>query len=79
MRQKVLFVIGAGVLALVAFFFIAGTGGHAQSRTVWEYRIVHQRWDEKQMNSLGSDGWELVAVDASTGDGPRAFFKRARQ
>ena len=29
----------------------------------WEYKLVHgRRLEEKAVNALGDDGWELVAV-----------------
>lgn len=40
----------------------------------WEYKVTG--WlNEAEMNQLGADGWELVAVDARW---ERFFFKRPR-
>lgn len=51
---------------------------------VWEYR--HLRRDagagtpigEEELNALGAEGWELVAV-TPTPDGVDFYFKRARE
>ena len=69
------FLIGA----LIAAAIVTRSPGLAQiNRSGWEYKIALQ-WDENEFRRLGADGWELVAVDASRGDAPRAFFKRPRR
>ena len=41
--------------------------------TVWEYHVERtHRLDADQLNSLGKDGWELVAISPDN----RAIFKR---
>ena len=66
-------------MSLIAFLMFMGSTGFVQgSRTKWEYKLLENSWDEKQLTSLGAEGWELVAVDASRGDHVRAFFKRPR-
>jgi hypothetical protein len=48
----------------------------------WEYRLVgamHLTTDASAtelLNDLGSEGWELVAIDTSRSDHPRYVFKR---
>ena len=51
----------------------------------WEYKILHHplRPDEKTLNALGEDGWELCGFHAEhthNGFGPRisAVFKRPK-
>jgi hypothetical protein len=40
----------------------------------WKYLVVQMKGTEAKLNSLGADGWELVAI----GDGDHlAYFKRA--
>jgi hypothetical protein len=42
--------------------------------TTWEY---HKASDDTQLNELGSEGWELVAVTSSGAEGAAVFyFKR---
>ena len=66
-------------IALIAVLLFMGSTARVQNRRdVWEYKVVENSWDEKQMSALGAEGWELVAVDASRGDRVRAFFKRSR-
>jgi hypothetical protein len=64
-------------VGLVAFLIVMSTTGFVQrGRTSWEYKVVEDNWDEKQLSVLGAAGWELVAVDSGRGDRTRAFFKR---
>lgn len=41
----------------------------------WEYRTI---WvsDDKQLNVLGVQGWELVAAMGTPGNNYKAIFKR---
>ena len=75
--RRVVLMISVG---LVAFFLVMSSTGfiQARGRTVWEYKVVEDNWDEKQLSGLGAEGWELVAVDSARGDRTRAFFKRER-
>jgi hypothetical protein len=42
----------------------------------WEYKIlVHP--DDKRLNELGQEGWELVTVTTSPGSGVTSYLKRA--
>jgi len=42
----------------------------------WEYKWV-QEPDDKTLNALGAQGWELVTVVNTSGSGIlRAYFKR---
>ena len=77
MKSRVVLMISVGLVALIILLsstaFVQSSG-----RTVWEYKVVENNWDEKQFSSLGAEGWELVAIDSSRGDMSRAFFKRER-
>ena len=43
----------------------------------WEYKIVEKTISESQLNELGKDGWELVAVAIkATWIGHFFYFKR---
>ena len=77
MGSRIVLVIGIGLIAF--FMFLGSTGFVQSSRTVWEYKLLENSWDERQMSSLGAEGWELVAIDATRGDHLRAFFKRPKQ
>lgn len=75
---------------LVALFLLCTVGWtysikrEAAVSLAWEYKVV-RTLDEKGMNELGSQGWELVAavdnVNLNNGNGyssPIYYFKRAR-
>lgn len=76
MKTRILLLLSVGLMAVL--MFMGSTGFVQSSRTVWEYKVLEANWEEKQLNSLGAEGWELVAVDASRGDYTRAFFKRRK-
>ncbi len=43
---------------------------------IWKGLSTDERWND-EMNLLGQDGWELVAVTGTTTEEhPRAYFKR---
>jgi hypothetical protein len=47
--------------------------------TKWEYKRVNAEWfvGESEMNTLGTEGWELVSVTLHSGvDNATAYFKR---
>ncbi len=69
------------LLALALLVLLAG-GFTYQSRTQWEYDFEYAP-SEKRTNELGSQGWELVAIQSS-GPGmgnsvPVYVFKRPKQ
>lgn len=76
MKTRILLILGVGLIS--ALMFMGSTGFVQSSRTVWEYKVLEDNWDQKQLNNLGAEGWDLVAVDASRGDYKRAFFKRRK-
>jgi hypothetical protein len=76
MKARILLLVGVGLISLL--MFVSSTGFVQSKQTVWEYKVLEANWDEKQLNNLGAEGWELVAVDAARGDYIRAFFKRRK-
>jgi len=45
----------------------------------WEYKSRHviTKMSDKELNELGAEGWELVAVDSRSASSDRAYvFKR---
>jgi hypothetical protein len=67
-------------LALVAVLFLAGFTLQI-TRVKWEYKMEYNV-NEKKLNQLGEDGWELAGMGAE-GSGPTAnvityVFKRQK-
>lgn len=66
------------VLALVCFISLSATPQSKQ----WEYKTLTEKCrDEKRLNLLGADGWELVGFSAYTmsyGPVEICIFKRAK-
>ena len=61
------------------------TQARSSARTAWEYRVVSDKTDlyKTDMNTLGADGWELVAILPSMQDGTTTgtsafYFKRPK-
>ena len=51
-------------------------GGVTTMRHCWQYRVERRdAVDERQLNDLGAEGWELVSVDRSP-EGVELIFKR---
>lgn len=76
MKRKLL--IGSVMLSLLLF---AGFAFAQKPQPQWEYKFLYEA-SEKKSNELGSQGWELVAIQ-STGPGlannvPTYVFKRQK-
>jgi hypothetical protein len=42
----------------------------------WEYKVVFSKDEEQEMNALGKEGWELIAVAGHYGNSIKLYFKR---
>lgn len=80
-----------GALLLICFIFARPNQvGHGQStdkstaRIVWEYKIIFDANanNEKKLNELGTQGWELVGIRTTVFEGQTTgghyYFKRAK-
>jgi hypothetical protein len=76
MKTRIALLISIALLAVL--LFMSSTAQVQTRRDAWEYKVLENTWDERQMSALGAAGWELVAVDGSQGDHVRSFFKRHR-
>jgi hypothetical protein len=48
-------------------------------REAWEYSVIelsYYEYHESELNELGKEGWELVAIVTSPGTWPSAYLKR---
>ena len=78
MRTGVRFIsFAAVILAAVIICWSTYAQRPAAPRTVWEYRSVSGASDA-DLNSLGAQGWELVAVSGGENTSARYYLKRAR-
>ncbi len=79
-KNLILPVLGLVVVVLIVkdlVFWNAEKSSQDRPRR-WEYKIfsmpsIHADEDERQLNGLGNDGWEMV-----TTMGPNFLFKRAK-
>lgn len=81
MDRKPLLWIVAVVVALIAGWQIASAQGEkGKAAQKWEYRtIVTNLQDEKRINEMAADGWELAFVDRTNERfDPALCFKRAK-
>jgi hypothetical protein len=81
MRNKAFWI--AILIIITAMLAVGWTqSSRGSDKTGWEYTSYQASPagpSDLEMNKLGSDGWELVAID-SPGDGrtPRYVFKRKK-
>lgn len=76
-----LFVLFVGLIAVAGAWQFAGAQGEKVRETLkFEYKILSGTSSSgAELNLLGKDGWELVAVEpARTGVAAQLYFKRAR-
>ena len=71
------------VVAMVAVMLMVGWSVYAQkskpAKNTWEYKRVQiLGGQEKSLNELGAQGWELVAIDNNETALSIYVFKRAR-
>jgi hypothetical protein len=75
MKNKVFLAIAA-----LALLCVVGFTQTPQKPAQFEYKIEFNI-NEKKLNALASQGWELVAVspDASVGNVTASYFRRVKQ
>ena len=57
----------------------AGVAYQTTPTVKWEYKIVSASNEEKKLNAMGADGWELVWVQKSVADFHDLYLKRKVQ
>ncbi len=84
-RLERLWFVPVLVVALIGLFGWNAQGQKQQStgRPQWEYKVVNLYQDnaEKILNELGSEGWEIVAVQSGNDATAKGLyhFKRQKQ
>jgi hypothetical protein len=68
------------VAALIAVFClgVVACDQFKAQPTKWEYQILYfdTNHPQDQLNKLGKDGWELVAINTTESQGTNGYFKR---
>ena len=64
-RPKFAALVSAAVLLAGLFAAGIGRGSSATAPQTWEYKVESKCFDEKRLNALGSQGWELAGFSIS--------------
>ena len=76
MKARMFLLICGGLIASVVFVGATGYGQRqVPQRTKWEYKMVNTVNNDKDLNDLGAEGWELTGVSDEPG---RLYFKRPK-
>jgi hypothetical protein len=69
------------VIVTFMVILVRNDTGKAYARTSWEYKVLDTTLDERDLNQLGVEGWELVMLvrtDQSLKRGGAWMFKRPK-
>jgi hypothetical protein len=61
-RHWAVFLTCVVILTLIVILVRSDTG-KAYARTSWEYKVLDTSMDERGLNQVGLEGWELVMVN----------------
>jgi hypothetical protein len=78
--QRLVVVLLAGIVlgSIGGWQFAGAQGEKIKEYPKWEYKFVASTTGA-ELNILGKDGWEMVAVEPRVGNNPTTFyFKRPR-
>lgn len=69
-------------LTLLGLILFVTIGASQSQRATWEYKLEY-KMSEKKANELGAQGWDLAAIESTSGAGlgtnvPVYVFKRQR-
>jgi len=60
-KRRALILVCLALLSLVVILQWSN-GGKASARATWEYKTADKAMDERDLNQLGLEGWELVIM-----------------
>lgn len=66
------------LLALSLIIGILFTAGWVQPTQQWEYKTEDRCFDEKRINALGLEGWELAGFSETDRGAWHCVFKRQK-
>lgn len=80
MTSKRLWIINSLILAaLLLTTWTVQAQRSTAPKTVWEYKIIPGPINESKLNEAGTEGWELVAVEAGGTAYSVYYLKRPKQ
>lgn len=62
----------------VSLYFVNSKSYAAPAPQTWEYKIEEKCFDEKRINGLGAEGWELAGYNEGDRGGWHCIFKRPK-
>ena len=72
-RFWVLVLVAISLATIGAWEFAGAQGEKVRDYPKWEYQFVSSTTGA-ELNALGKDGWELVAVEPRIGNTPPTFY-----
>lgn len=63
---------------LLLSFIAIGWANQGQTQRTFEYKTEDKCFDDKRLNALGTEGWELAGMTESGYGGRHCIFKRAK-
>lgn len=77
-RFCVIVLVGSVLASAGAWQFAGAQGEKVREYPKWEYKFIASTTGA-ELNALGKDGWELVAIEPRNGNnGTTYYFKRPR-
>jgi hypothetical protein len=73
MKQKILIAVALGLS-----FASIGAVSQQSKPQQWEYKIEDRCFEEKRLNALGGDGWEMAGFSETDRGAWHCVFKRPR-
>lgn len=66
------------IICLLLLTVIVATGGNQQPQKAWEYKTEDRCFDEKRINALGAEGWDMAGFSETDRGAWHCVFKRQK-